>query len=41
MVKSYQVLDFSVQFFRSDLLYFFLRYIYHFWQPTLLLFNLT
>jgi len=41
-LHRYQVLDFSLRFFCSDLLYFFLlRYIYHFWQPTLLLFNLN
>ena len=42
MVMSYQVLDFSLRFFRPDLLYFFFYVIFYpFWQPALLLFNLN
>jgi len=42
MVMSYQVLDFSLRFFRPKLLYFFFYAIfYHFCQLALLLFNLN
>jgi len=50
MVMSYQVLNFSLRFFRPDLMYFFFYAIfyhflnaifYHFRETTLLLFNLN
>jgi len=41
MVMSYQVLNFSLRFFRPNLLYFFYAIFYHFWQPAPLLFNLN